>query len=994
MQKPTSVLYIPYKYRVIHDRGVFLIYARGTSAADKSPAGRKIFELPISSWCFLDWPEGLDDAQTATWILRTELGTDQIFLDETTSHFIVSPGNSLSPNVRASVRRSVMVELTTYNVLSRFGHRFFDPLAEDGQWVTDKDASLNARSLVTSTHTSHFQILVVTPVDSQCIAFVKMGKEWGSGGAEDDKEGHRRRQHDLTVHIWTTYSAFENARHISAASASLAADPNHSQSATTTYDGEPLQSRNTELEACGGGGGGASCSMRFGGVSRETTGAPDNECVPSHSNRVGGGTANREVLDIVVRTFTTPSEMVSSFVAEILKDRTDILVHYGIDSVTEAATTAAAASSSCCCSIISDAVRRLENTATSKHHNGSHLEIFDMKDYIKNVYSDFPSHDLATVLREVSLTTTGQKHDGEAALSPTTDEYHIGDSSSARSLTDCILSSYLSFSTVSDTLLSSDATASSSSSSHHYQQPRHVYPSSSCLASSSHHHQCTASFIPNIGTTPHTPENVVFFLEKISARTFLMGRLFNELRASIFDLSFHSGCNISALTDPQHTARGVVSCINPVVACSPIFYDDDAILPLDFMKPGVHGLTYVISISGFMVDALEQSDHAITADIGRKISPVRTFGWVVKSIFSMKDLKPKRVVLPPCVYGKYRNMLHSYCEVPNYDAVRIWSTVINVGLGSWIGISMTLPPQSSNEDDDESSGGGGGIVSLNSASNLKNTDIRFGYYGISNVCSPPFEAAKTAVEMYLSLKIATTNINSGSPSISTISSTTPLTPQNMAVTRRVTEHNLQSYYSLLTAHDASLVGSGKCEIILRMWYRSPSKFTTNELLADRHTYVKVIDRYLTDTFSTLEYNTCNMDFCSPYHASSARGENTEGSKTTTTVHHRHHMPSSRDSHTHHAAAATSSDASTTRVVNLHDTTSVSLAAPTAAANDPHHRITRTSSHVSLPPPLSDEVRIGSQEETNETFDDDRNFVAPTAVRLGAHPPFRFVSYDH
>lgn len=708
-----EINFVPYKYTVDSDKGIFRIFTRSTCGNM-----RKVFTMDVQSWSYLDIPTGLSNPQRTVSILCEEMSTDRVSFDPNTNHFIVEPSEAVTQKVREATRTIVRVPLTSFSVLSRYGHRFFDLLHENGRWVkrvtpntssspnSSEPSSSSGSSAPQQTTTSApassattkvaFQTLAWTVIDSGTLSFLR------NGGKHNDES------HPI-VNVWTTYSSFGGSQHTSSAIASLISN------------------------------------------------------LPSTSSSISGELV-APTIDISVKVFSSTKEIVSEFYA-LLRNEIDIAVHYGeVDSV------------------IAVAIRKLLLSETvdgiAKAVTGT-LELFDLKDYVKNVYTDMPSHDFKAIISEINI--YGSDNGPATTTSSTESESSINllTAAAASSLTNC----------------AGDATFGTSSTSEF--------------------------FLPDLKTTIHSHENIAFFLEKIAAKTFLLSRLYSKLSKSIFELSYLSGCNISSLTQREMTSRGVVAFIDPITAWSQIVDT----LPYDYMKGGIHGLTHVTSLSNILVSNLCKSDHPLTVTIGKKISPLKAYGWIVREIFSMRNLYPVPLSDIQNVFGIFRGMVYSSEEIKGYEVARQWSSIINVGLSSWIGISMTVNADSSSPDENVPA-------------------ITFGYFGIEDVCRHPFDAMRTAVEMYLSLAICSNT----AASAKTVAMTTVLTPENMTIRRKITAANLSSFSSLLPPHEAALIAEGQTETTLKLWYRSNDKFTTNPLLADRKVYISMLENMLTQTF--------------------------------------------------------------------------------------------------------------------------------------------------
>lgn len=641
-----------------------------------------MFSMNVKSWSYIEISGACSDEEEirrTISILREEMSTDRVSYDSSIGVFIVEPSDAVSRRVRDISKRIVKVDLTTYSILSRFGHCFFDALQADGRWAPTTSRDSLSDSSVVNTISSTLRVTVWSAVDSRTIAFVRCGNSTTP-----------------TVNIWTAYSSFSNPAYATSASSAI--------------------------------------------MGNSTVAVPTGTVAST--------------LDINVKTFSSEEEIVSAII-DLLKTQVDIAVHYGDDDATESSTISGAPPGP-----FAIALRRIGNG------DGS-LEVFNLRDYVENVYTDMSAHDFKTIITEVGITSSA------------TD--------------DAVLSG------AAASFIGSPQTAETSDS----------------------------SYIPDLRSTVHSAENITFFIEKISARAYLAARLFDMLSKSIYDLAQISGCNISTLTQREHTSRGIVSFIDPKAARSQIVDT----LPHDFIEPGFHPLTYVTPFSSVLISQMCESANPLAVEIGNRISHLKPYWWIVREIFCLRDLRttPPREI--PSVYGIFRGMLYSTREIPRHDVSRQWSSIMCVGLGSWIGVTITAPPATLLGD------------GRSSPTTPSNSNITFGYFGIEDVCRHPFGAVRTAVEMFLSLKIFNT---AASPK--TVAASLTLTSDNMAIRRRVTSANVSTFASLLPHNEVAEIASGKKSVTLLLWYKTPDKYTTNPILADRRVYVSAIEAILNKTF--------------------------------------------------------------------------------------------------------------------------------------------------
>jgi hypothetical protein len=785
---PDAVYFMPYKYAVDANRGIFRIFSRSLCGNR-----RKTFSLGVKSWSYIDMGNGSLDPSRTVALLKDELSTDRVSYDWNLGSFIVEPSNMVTRRVREISKKIVRVELTTFSILSRFGQRFFDILHEDGRWAAaasvggggpplaiaaaDGDDDVGSGSGingggsgVSKWASSILRTVVFSAVDCRSVAFVRFGG--GSGGGDDDGTtgGGGGTAAAPKVYIYTTYTSFANPTYTTAASASIMSSISSSSSSSAA------------------------------------------------------------TIDIIVRTFASPQEIIEELVT-MMRDQVDIVVHFGESD----AATLSSGGGDGGPGPFAIALRRLQQQQSDLV---STVEIFNLRDYVENLYTDMPSHELADVINEVNIfsSTATTIDDMVAAASAATLGYGI--------LGGCL-------------------------------------PVGDC-----HHHGGGSGgggrhggsaggggggggggvggaraggatpYLPSIGTTVHSAENIVFFLERIASRAFLISKLYSSLSKSMFDLTNMSGCNISSLTQREHTSRGVVAFIEPASAWSQIVDT----LPSDYMESGIHGLTYVTPFASLLIESLCQSEHQLTALVGRRIAALRPYGWIIREIYSLRDLVPWKLRDFVGSFGLFRGMIYSSQMIPGHDVARQWSTLICASLScsSWIGISVIAPPGATTSS--SSPGGGGGASSSpdgsscggddgssSSSTAVANSQISFGYFGLEDVCRHPFDAIRIAVEMFLSLKICTNT--TASPK--TLASALSLTTENMAIHRRVTAANLATYASLLPQQDIMIIQSGEKEVTLQLWYKSIDRFTTNPLLADRRVYVQIIEAILVRAFGGL-----------------------------------------------------------------------------------------------------------------------------------------------
>jgi hypothetical protein len=669
-------LFVPFKYIVDPTRNEFRIYTRSNDGTT-----RKVFSLEVNTWAYIDIDDEGVEPERVIAILREELATDQVCYDVASQHYIAGPAESIVDRVGESARRVTPVHLTSYSVLSRFGHRFFDHLCEDGSWA-DGAASSSSQSA-----TAVFRTVVAACIDAKTIAFAKIGFPQEEGVTN--------------IHIWTTYHSFANDKCAQTAGATLAA--------SSTSEGKL-----------------------------------------------------NDPLDITVRTFSSDDAIVDSFFA--LLETTDILVHYGEDKNG---------------SLIARALSAIRRAAGSRPPT---VEVFDLHDYVRKVYTDMPCHDFRDVALEVVATNT---ENGDAVIDGIT------------------------------------AAAKAS-------------------VSSTQTLDGTGEIFADIASISHSTENVTFFLEKIAARAFLIARLYETLATCIFELAFLSGCNISELTKPFHASRGVVAFVNPVASASHIVKR----LPPDFMKDGIHGITYVTPLSSVLVDSLGASSDSTTRAVAERLAQIRSYGWIVNEVFELAEMAPVAIPAIRSMFGQFRGMIYSSAPILDgrHEISRQWSSILKVGLASWIGVSISVPSSSEMPNTHSSSEASTEFPMVDSSA------ISVGYFGIEDVCRHPFPALKSAVEMYLTLKIC----SNSNASPRAVAASTALTSESMAIRRRVTAANIATFQTLLPQEDVAEVSSGRKETVLKLWYRSRDQFTTNSIFADRKTYISIIEATLTRTFGDLK----------------------------------------------------------------------------------------------------------------------------------------------
>lgn len=718
-------LYIPYRYTIDEEECIFNIHTRSRRGVDK-----KTIALDVHPWSYLKIKSGSDDPVRTVEILKDELSTRNIKYSASIDRFVVEPTESVTTRVKECCSEITNVPLTPFSVLSRFNHRFFDYLKDDGRWAKNGPTSATPKEA----HTV-FNIVTWCVIDDNTLAFVtkKTGHfdddknvspgelsgycmDEGDDDVGDDAEDHHQRygggmlplpssarrsatstineSHDAgrKVHIWTTYPTFAGSDKVAASIGSLF---------------------QTDVENC---------------VDVCMPEARSDEEAQGRSRLVAGVRKNH--LDVNVRIFSSSKDIQEEF-SDFLSSDIDITVHYGENT-----------------GPLSSAI--IKNIQEVKS-----LEVLDLQNYVTEVYTDMPSHDFFSVVNEIDV------------------------------------------------------------------KGNNDYVTKACFASLAGMPPTLS--IPDIERTVHSEENITFFIEKITAKAYLLSRLFKTLSTSIYDLCYHSGCNMSDLTKRETASRGIVTFFDPIVAWSQIVDT----LPGNFMGKGVTGLTYVVPFSSLLIEAMRESSDGLTASIGEHILSLGAYGWIIREIYSMKALSPNYAKDIPSIFGIHRGMVYSSSPIENVDNARQWSSIINVGLESWIGISIT-PPNTPVQDSEQE----------------YNNSISYGYFGIEKVCRHPFDALRSAVEMFLSLKI----INNSNASPKTVAITTTLTPENMAMKRRVTASNISMFSSYLPKNEIARLKAGDEEVILNLWYKTKTTLTTNPLLADKRVYQNIIEKSLVDAF--------------------------------------------------------------------------------------------------------------------------------------------------
>jgi hypothetical protein len=177
-------------------------------------------------------------------------------------------------------------------------------------------------------------------------------------------------------------------------------------------------------------------------------------------------------------------------------------------------------------------------------------------------------------------------------------------------------------------------------------------------------------------------------------------------------------------------------------------------------------------------------------------------------------------------------MVYSTEPIAGHAADRQWSSILYVGLGSWIGI--TIDASAASDPDGPPSDTAG---------------ISFGYFGIEDVCRHPFDAVRIAVETYLSLRIRSNANASPRTVVASMVTGKVLNDENTAVRRRITAANLHVYASLVPEHDRRLIASGEKTVTMNLWYQEDGKsFTTTPMRLDKRVYVGILEDILTRVF--------------------------------------------------------------------------------------------------------------------------------------------------
>jgi hypothetical protein len=331
-----------------------------------------------------------------------------------------------------------------------------------------------------------------------------------------------------------------------------------------------------------------------------------------------------------------------------------------------------------------------------------------------------------------------------------------------------------------------------------------------------------------------TTENISFYIEKITAKCFVISKLYIVLSKSIFNISHLSGCNLSDITKPGYAARGIVATLNQIASCEQIVDK----LPEDYIPPGFYSLTNVIPLAGILIDKMLTSAHELTREVGNVVKDIKDHGWIIRDLYSLRSLKPLKISENnlPGVFGYFNDMIYTTSVIPNFVPVCQWSSIINVGLG-WIGITV---PAAAAATASSSSGGGGDAA-----------DISFGYFGLDDVCNHPFQALRDAVEMYLTLFISSSanRAVASIPSPAMIAKTITLTNTNMKIRQSITSYNIDSYRNLILPRITSEIENGNMEIYIDLWHcKDENTFTTNQHKAEKSVYKKIITDTLHRSF--------------------------------------------------------------------------------------------------------------------------------------------------
>lgn len=552
------------------------------------------------------------------------------------------------------------------------------------------------------------------------------------------------------------------------------------------------------------------------------------------------------VMDIEVRTFPNHTALTDELV-NMLTQKIDIVVHYGEDDAVDLTGSGTPTGTP---GPFAHAVRRIRNTAgasTSPTTPPDLLcEIFNLHDYVASLYTDMPNHSISAVLEDVNIFSTDDERTSLAA-----DAYVPED-----------LLTLASASSLSIPLRPPEYLVKLFQMDH--QHLSNSTRGGSTRVSSS---EC-AAYIPDLRTTVHSAENVIFFLERITARAYLIARLYHSLSPSIFNLMQMSGCNLSTLTQPEHASRGVMSFLDPMVAWSQIV----DVLPIDSIEAGIHPLSYVTPFSSLLIESMRESSHPLTRTVGHHIEPLRPYGWIVREIASLRDLRPNPIRDHIGAYGIFRGMVYSTVPLSNHLHVRQWSTIIAADLCSWIGISVKAPPTRTTATTAAAlqapppASATPPTTTVNDHFRLQeavhNSDSRilFGYFGIEEICRHPFDAVRIAVEMFITLRICAQT----AASVRTIAQTITYTTENMMIRRRVTAANVETYAPLLPASEIAAIQSGERITMLSLWYKSSTRYTTNPLLANVSVYQYRVENILNRTFQMMTHHPGELAMVTPH----------------------------------------------------------------------------------------------------------------------------------
>lgn len=238
--------------------------------------------------------------------------------------------------------------------------------------------------------------------------------------------------------------------------------------------------------------------------------------------------------------------------------------------------------------------------------------------------------------------------------------------------------------------------------------------------------------------------------------TFLLKELWKQLYRSIRLIVDVTGVPYSKV-GTREDARAFISTMMPSLLFgnqSP----ETSRIPHSYMEQGLYHDVYYYSHMHLMIDAMKNSEDALTRDVGKMFANYQ-FQWVVKELFLHPKLKPNRILEYDNIIGINTNGSYLKFKLP-YQENAYYEHFISVATGSWIG----------------------------------KTGDTFEYHGPAYACKHPFGLIKKGVELFINSVLSGVKEFNLREYIQQI----PVLREDLLMETKVTSNNLSKYERLLT----------------------------------------------------------------------------------------------------------------------------------------------------------------------------------------------------